>query len=586
MQRQETSGSAYCGSNTDRRLLDRNRLVSVEVSTTRFILATIVLLVLAHGRLFPQTDAFPGAEGFGRCATGGRGGRVIEVTNLNDVGTGTLRAAVTASGPRTVVFRVSGTIKLLSRLTLRNDNITIAGQTAPGDGICLRDYPFYVEASNVIIRYMRFRLGDSTRDADDSFSGNGDTIRMNRNIILDHCSSSWALDENSSFYDNADFTMQWCYITESLYHSYHPKGNHGYGGMWGGWHVTFHHNLLAHNSSRNPRFNGSRYTLRPDSEIVDFRNNVIYNWGFNSAYGGEAGHQNMVANYFKPGPGTSTGQVQYRIVQPYDAGNGYGKWFIEGNVVDGYPEATADNWKYGVQGIPDTIKDTIRVDQPFPFSAIVQQTPQDAYNAVLLYAGASLHRDTVDARIANEARTGTATFGGVWGAHRGIIDCQDSVGGWPVLHSLPAPADSDHDGMPDDWEVAQGLDPYNAADGAVITGDGYTNLEHYLNSLVPPPLVEGVDVKPALPEAITLVSNYPNPFNPSSTIEFQIPRRMRVKLEVYNILGVRVTTLLDGFADAGTHRVKFDGSRLSSGVYLYRLRAGGFTDTKKMLLLK
>jgi len=506
------------------------------------------------------------------------------VTNLNDNGPGSLRAAVLASGPRTIVFCVSGTIKLLSKVEIRNDHITIAGQTAPGDGICIRDYTFRVTANDVIIRYMRFRLGDSTRYADDSFDAFASPAR--RRIIVDHCSSSWALDEDASFYDQGQFTMQWCYVTEGLEYSYHPKGAHGYGGIWGGWGASFHHNLLAHNSGRNPRFNGSRYTGQPDSEIVDFRNNVIYNWGSYSGDGGEAGHQNMVANYYKAGPGTRSGSNQYQIVKPYSSPYPFGKWYIAGNYMDGHPEATADNWTYGVQGVTQATKDTIRVDQPFLVAPITQQSPEEAYASVLAFGGACLHRDAVDMRITNEVRTGTATYGGKWGAQSGIIDSQDSVGGWPVLNSLPALPDSDRDGMPDDWEVAHGLNPYDSTDGAVITPDGYSNLEHYINSLVSvdPPTAVGIPSMQVM--NFKLMSNYPNPFNPVTTIGYEIPSENHVVLEVFNVLGAHVATLYNGERHPGTYREVFDGSRVGSGVYFYRLRAGSFVQTQKMTLLK
>ena len=303
----------------------------------RTLIISVVLIMISQS--VSAQPAFPGAEGYGRNTTGGRGGDVYIVTNLNDSGPGSLREAVKAKGPRTVVFQVSGTIKLESDLKIENDHITIAGQTAPGDGICLRDHQVVVKADEVIIRYMRFRLGDETGVDTDAIWG-----RYYRNIIIDHCSASWSVDEAMSFYGNENMTVQWCLVSESLYMSNHPKGAHGYGGIWGGINTTFHHNLLAHHSSRNPRFSGGETT---PCDNVDFRNNVIYNWGFNSAYGGEGGAINMVANYFKAGPATKS-SVRNRIVQISDQN---GKWYIEDNYVDGYPAITADNWAGGGAGL-------------------------------------------------------------------------------------------------------------------------------------------------------------------------------------------------------------------------------------------
>lgn len=426
-----------------------------------------------------QVPAFPGAEGFGAMTTGGRGGKVIQVTNLNDSGTGSLRAAIQSSGTRTVVFRVSGTIHLNSPLDIDQDNITIAGQTAPGDGICIKNYPMHVRANNVIIRFIRARHGDQSGSQDDAMNG-----RNQENIIIDHCSMSWSVDECASFYDNKNFSLQYCILSESLYYSVHDKGNHGYGGIWGGQGATFHHNLLAHHSSRNPRFNGSRYSGEPALEKVDHRNNVIYNWGGNSCYGGEAGNHNMVANYYKSGPATSSSKSD-RILDPDSNENGYGFYHISGNVTHGYPATTEDNWR-GVDGISDEVKEQIRLDEPLASPALTPHTAYEAFEYVISQAGAILpKRDALDTRIVHETLTGTAQYGGNYGTASGIIDSQQTVGGWVILESTTPPDDTDSDGMPDAWEENMGLDKNDPSDrNGDITENGYTNLEDYLNGLV------------------------------------------------------------------------------------------------------
>lgn len=425
-----------------------------------------------------QQLAFPGAEGFGKYTSGGRGGEVYTVTNLDDSGQGSLRYGVEMEGARTIVFALSGTIELDTDLRIRNDSISIFGQTAPGDGIAISGRSTVIDADNVIIQYIRFRPGDiGSGDLDglDALWG-----RENKDVIIDHVSMSWSVDETGSFYDNENFTLQWSILSESMYNSIHSKDEHGYGGIWGGAGATFHHNLLAHHTSRNPRFNGARYTTTPETELVDFRNNVIYNWGFNSAYGGEDGNHNMVANYYKAGPATDD---RDRILDA-DPNNG-SHWYIADNYVDGYPGITADNWDGGVQNLSELEEDLIRVDEPFEAPALESfETAEEAYLRVLEYAGAILpRRDAVDARIVNEVETGTTTFGGTYGANSGIIDSQEDVGGWPELLSAAYPQDSDGDGMPDEWENENELDPQNPDDGKLIASNGYSNLENYIHSI-------------------------------------------------------------------------------------------------------
>jgi len=438
--------------------------------------------------------AFPGAEGNGKYVTGGRGGQVIYVTNLEDNNSpGSLRYALNQSGPRIILFKISGTIQLKSKLNITKGDVTLAGQTAPGDGITLRDYTVYVEANNVIIRFMRFRMGDETAQEDDALGG-----RRYKNIIVDHCSMSWSTDECVSFYDNELFTLQWSIISESLRNSVHEKGTHGYGGIWGGKGVSYHHNLLSCHDSRNPRFCGSRYSNKPNEELIDYRNNVIYNWGGNSAYGGEGGRYNMVNNYYKAGPATSSSK-QGRIIEPYaDDGKNqqpagtYGKFYIDENYMTKSASVTNDNW-LGVNlhssfatYAPGVTKDDIKSDTEFPFAPVTMHTAEKAYEKILDYCGASLSRDSVDLRIIHDVTTGTVTYtDGGNGSKNGLIDTQSAVGGWPVLESLAAPADSDDDGMPNAWEIANNLNPYDPGDAQLKSVDGvYPNVEVYINSLV------------------------------------------------------------------------------------------------------
>ncbi|HVG15890.1 MAG TPA: hypothetical protein VM935_13045 [Chitinophagaceae bacterium] len=436
--------------------------------------------------------AFPGAEGFGKDATGGRDGRVIFVTNLNDGGEGSFRAAVTATGKRYILFKISGTITLSSALIIKNGDLTIAGQTAPGDGICIKNYPITIDADNVIIRFLRFRMGDEMKQEGDAFGG-----RFHKNIIIDHCSMSWSTDECVSFYANENFTLQWCIISESLRNSVHGKGAHGYGGIWGGRKASFHHNLLAHNDSRNPRLGeeaGKAFAL---TDLVDLRNNVIYNWGGNSTYGGEGMNVNIVNCYYKPGPATAKTERIVSIDKNKIAGtevyNHWGKFFIGGNFVEGSTRATADNWSYGVYNqfhnsygtVPDNEKAAMRATEPHPINNnTTTHTAQDAYQRVLLYGGASLARDAVDARVVQNVAAKSFTAQGSNGSTNGIIDSQKDVGGWPQLNSSPSPLTTSGDGIPDEWKESKKLKKDQAQANGRDLSTAYDNIEVYINSLV------------------------------------------------------------------------------------------------------
>ena len=507
-----------------------------------------------------QAPAFPGAEGHGRYVTGGRGGKVIHVTNLNDKGTGSFRAAVTGNSKKIIVFDVAGVIPLASDLTI-GSNTTILGQTAPSPGITLRYYTVRPE-DNCIIRFIRLRRGQE-KDIND---GADATWQRNKTgIIFDHCSFSWSIDEVASFYDNNNFTMQWCTVAESLTNPGHSKGAHGYGGIWGGKLASFHHNFVGHLMNRGPRFNGARYgwtgyTSNKDydtykwenpvqAENVDFRNCVMYN-AQGTCYGGPGGGQiNIVNNYFKAGPShslksktlngikvsVSSGKErgsQDRITQVTVSNSGNSdkkhpeyyemtsRYFINGNTTETTKGTVSKNqdWKgvvydkgtytyngerysadkknfYGDAVAHQTIDGVscvkIKMDNPAPTGEVTTHSAAEAFSKVLAYAGASLYRDEIDARYMEEAKTGTAQYKGSITQSPGIIDKVSDVNGYTEstfgTASRPADFDTDKDGIPDAWELANGLNPNDASDALDYSLDGkgyYTNLEVYANSLV------------------------------------------------------------------------------------------------------
>lgn len=508
------------------------------------IFSVIAAMALSTAAMAQDVPAFPGAEGHGRYATtGGRGGKVYHVTNLNDSGTGSLRWALSQAGPRTIVFDVSGYIDLKSNLAITS-NTTIAGQTAPGCGITLRYYTIELtKCDNVIIRFIRFRRSQ-VKDVNDGADATWGRYR--KNIILDHCSFSWSIDEVASFYDNRNFTMQWCNVTEALANPGHSKGAHSYGGIWGGKEASFHHNFIAHVQNRAPRFNGARYewkgydqTRYPNAiqaEIVDFRNCVMYNWGNgNGCYGGPGGgYINMVNNYYKAGPGTKskTRVTQVSVADNSNGGDtphmGYAsRYYINGNYVTAASTPENYDWKgviydnglstiNGEKYIKDAdhlygeeqtyVKDAdgvdcirLRIDEPVATGDVTTHSAKEAFEKVLAYCGASLYRDEVDARLVEEAKTGTTTYTGAIAKTAGILDVindpsaatvDEQTASYPELvnEARPDGYDSDNDGMPDEWEMLNGLDPNDASDAITYTLDTergwYTNLEVYLNSVV------------------------------------------------------------------------------------------------------
>jgi pectate lyase len=437
--------------------------------------------------------AFPGAEGFGKFTTGGRGGAVITVTNLNDAGAGSFREAVTKKGKRIIVFAVSGTIHLETNLSIAGD-VTIAGQTAPGEGICLADRPVTLGGNNIIVRYLRFRMGDKYQrggmvdgnGGDDAFGGT-----KRKNIIVDHCSMSWSTDEVFSIYNGDSTTIQWNLIAEPLNYSYHFETgdkdyeHHGYGGIWGGTHLSAHHNLFAHCISRTPRFNGAR--LGASIELVDFRNNVIYNWGHNNVYGGEGGSYNVVANYYKSGPGTSK-QVNSRILNPSKTDKiGFGNFYVADNYMHGNDQVTANN-KMGVQfdkDITEAQRVGVLIDNPFLVEALPIESAIDAYTAILVGVGASYKRDTLDARILKEVVEMKGKYIDVQGGYPHGTTYEKTISAWPTLKMGLLKLDTDGDGMPDEWEISKGLNYKDASDASLIAhGTCYTNIELYINSIV------------------------------------------------------------------------------------------------------
>lgn len=508
------------------------------------VAALLVLSLMAFSSRAQQL-AFPSAEGYGKYVSGGRGGAVYEVTNLNSSGAGSLGAAISASGKRTVVFRVAGTIT--GNFNIKNGDITIAGQTAPGDGICIKGN-ISTSADNIIIRYIRVRYDPTSQIQNDALGG-----RYHKNIIFDHVSTSWSADEVLTLYFNENTTVQWCIIAEACEKFENGVSvGHRFGGIWGNNYGTWHHNLIAHNDSRNPRWASG-------CGNNDYRNNVIYNWGYESCYGGEkqqvgdANHAftsiNMIANYYKPGPSTKDNGTTRRLANPSArSATDKGDWYVAENYFDGQPDITANNW-IGVVG-----SNYNKLSAPWSAMAINQQSPQDAYLSVLDHVGCSLpNRDKVDVDIIDDVRNGTAKYG-----DKGIISVPGDVGGWPVLASGTPPVDTDHDGMPDEWEDANSLDKSNANDRNTVASSGYTMLEVYLNS------IDGSITN--IQESnvpFNSIEVFPNPFMNKLQIWFNDKVSPNASIRIYNSTG---TLMVQTFPD--TEKFEMETGFLPIGIYM------------------
>ena len=501
------------------------------------LLFAFTMAIVAQAQL-EKAPAFPGAEGHGRFVTGGRGGNVIRVTNLNDNGPGSLRNAVAGNSRKIVVFDVAGVIALASNLTI-GDNTTILGQTAPAPGITVRYFTVQPGGNN-IIRFVRFRRGEE-KDVNDGADATWQ--RQKTGIILDHCSFSWSIDEVASFYDNNNFTMQWCTVAESLLNAGHDKGAHGYGGIWGGKLASFHHNMIAHVANRSPRFNGARYKWTGytsnydyktynwkntvEAENVDFRNCVIYN-SQGGCYGGPGGGQiNIVNNYYKAGPSGKGNQERVTTITVGAPGNGAtgdmegmtSRYYMNGNTTEKADGTKKENrdwngisydsgllsqdgtyWSLDESNYYTTVEHKtiggkqyvdIKMTEPCPTGFVTTHSAAKAYEKVLQYVGASLHRDVVDERYVTETTNGTATYTGSVSKTKGLIDRVSDCEGYTENTfgegKHPEGFDTDGDGIPDDWEKQYGLNPNDASDAAKITLDEkgfYTNIELYANSLV------------------------------------------------------------------------------------------------------
>ncbi len=566
------------------------------------IWAFVSALVFGHADA-DMLPAFPGAEGFGAVAVGGRGGDVYHVTTLADSGTGSLRHGIeSAEGPRTIVFDLSGTIELTSRLRIDRPFLTIAGQTAPGDGICIRDYSIDIRNTHdVVLRYLRVRRGDLyVRDGTRPTTSAGlDVISIDdsKNVILDHCSLSWSCDEILGIVQNENVTVQWCIISEPLGDpALHPYGdNHAYGANNSATTLSYHHNLFATYVMRGPQFEANDADTSQGYDVhMESVNNVLFNYtSSGSRY--TAGIEDyperavgidfffhFVNNYYRRYRYSGADDIQ---VTPKHGVSPQVKAYVSGNISPARPTDDLDQWtlvevekEAGIReasaDLQAQMSDTALFTTPIP---VTMEPAGAAYQSVLATAGCSIVRDSVDQRVVREV---------IRGIYRDPLSTQNRVGGWPRLGSAPAPTDTDADGMPDEWEQARGLDETDAADrNDDPDGDGYTNLEDYLNGFEPTVYPTGLVPREAQPQGLRLGVS-PNPFNATATVRYRLPQRSYARLDVYTVNGQRIATLADRQHEAGEHSLSFGGAELASGVYVLRLSSGVRTVSARASLVK
>jgi len=539
------------------------------------LIGALIFLLLSSSYVYSQVPAFPDAQGFGSQTVGGRHGKIIKVTNLNDRGPGSLRSALSDTVPRIIIFATGGIINLETPLYIDSPFVTIAGQTAPGGGICLRGNGLKVNTHDVVIRHLRIRPGDinfgrpnNWSDVDALTIGSEKSEKI-YNILIDHCSLSWGVDEIVGIWNGAhDITIQYSIIAEALNKSLHPKGEHGMGVLIGGdaTRISMHHNLIANNEQRNPR-------LRSKEMEIDFRNNIIYNPGGTAVDIGDSyapvkyHHLNFIGNTIIRGKNTAF--PHEIVVRKYKDKDDWLQIFMKDNrgFVQGQNEWSMVRDNHGL-----AISTNRRKKAPFSFPTISTQSAGEAYELVLLEAGATLPgRDPVDRKIIRDLR---ANKGKTINARRHPLQ-------WPPLDEGTALLDLDNDGMPDNWERRYGLNPNSLlsdSDASLDSdGDGYTNIEEYINYT--DPLSEGnittlsssspaaaFLVEPAAPPLL-LSQNYPNPFNDFTNIDFSVPEAAHVSLRIVNNEGIVIQELINNFLYEGNYHITWDGTNLDAGIY-------------------